>query len=492
MEFVNHTPFPALAFEGIDQHDQAFHVVVMRQTLNWDAQGKLSYADEQSPLCEEDTYFGGFHRSAVRQESDLCQYKPRCDVIVNATAYAPGGKAVRRFDVRLQLQRPDTPVPLPQEPQGLNPFMSPSFEETQAWLKAVDLARGQRIAGQVLIDKTLSVTGERYFQKRSWLLRWFATLSSWATLGIVRPSVWRLTTPRPTQTVALNNELAFGGQCRINAGDKAARRVAKKNRLSTQDQATHPDAAGPSERRALAHDAFAANPIGRGYARHWFVKASGCKRLPAPQIENPRHPIRVGDFTKALKGQYEKGAGSHLVVGLGIRPKGHPERAKLLGTVDERFIKSDAWLPQDFDFSIWNAAWPDQQVDALQGDEVIELTNLCAPDTSGAGRDAQGNTVLKLHLPGDECQLLVRLEGGEMFLHPMRIDTLLIEPEARTCHLVWRTILSKDAQVALRGVEAWVVGKTRREAARAEIERIKALMSGQAPGNRHQESLLNG
>lgn len=444
MEFVNHTPFPALAFEGIDQHDQAFHVVVLRQTLTWDAQGKLTYADEQGPLCEEDRYFGEINRSAVRQESDLCQYKPRCDVIVNATAHAPGGKAVRRFEVRLQVKRPDMPVPLPSEPQGLNPYMPVDFEERRAWQAAVADAKTRRLPGQALIDKTLVVTGERHFVKRVWPFRLFATLTRWGSLGIFRPNTWRLTTPRPVGTVPLNNELAFGGQCRINVGDKAARKVASKYRLTPEAQASHPDVDGPAELRAIAHEAFAANPVGRGYTRHWHTKASGLKRLPAPQIENPRHPIRVSDFNQAMQGKFEKGAGNHLLAGLGIRPKGHPERARLLGTIDDAFIKGDAWLPEDFDFAIWNAAWPDQQVDELQGDEVIELTNLCAPEAAGTQKDAQGNTLLRLKLQSLHPTLVARMESGVIFLHAMRIDTLMIEPESKEITIVWRAVLAKD------------------------------------------------
>ena len=45
------TPFPALAFEGIDQHEQSFHVLALRQTLTWDESGQLDYADEQAPAA---------------------------------------------------------------------------------------------------------------------------------------------------------------------------------------------------------------------------------------------------------------------------------------------------------------------------------------------------------------------------------------------------------------------------------------------------------
>jgi hypothetical protein len=141
MEFRNHTPFPALAFEGIDPRNRPFHVLVLRQTLTWDDDGQLDYADKQSALNVVDAYFGEPNASAVRQESDLCQYKPRCDVIVNATAHAPGGKPRRRFKVGLRVASPDTAIPLPEPPQGLNPLQPARFEERQAWKVACELAR---------------------------------------------------------------------------------------------------------------------------------------------------------------------------------------------------------------------------------------------------------------------------------------------------------------------------------------------------------------
>lgn len=85
MDFLNHTPFPAMAFSGIDQHGQTFDVIVLRQTLSF-ASSRLEYADVQSPLCEIDTPFDTEPDSDFRQESDPAPFKPRCDVIVNATA----------------------------------------------------------------------------------------------------------------------------------------------------------------------------------------------------------------------------------------------------------------------------------------------------------------------------------------------------------------------------------------------------------------------
>lgn len=187
MEFVNHTPFPALAFAGLDQFSQSFQVVALRQTFTWGDTGELEHAEDQAPLCESDDYFGASLQGSVRQESDLCPYKPRCDVIVNATAYPPrrpDGSALGRFDIQLVVSHPGSPAPLPLEPQGLNPLMPASPEQMQAWRREVELARKTLMPGQRLIDKTLTVTGERQFTKRASLLRLVAALVQWARLAL--------------------------------------------------------------------------------------------------------------------------------------------------------------------------------------------------------------------------------------------------------------------------------------------------------------------
>jgi hypothetical protein len=37
MNFINHTPFPALAFYGLSSDSESFHVVVLRQTFTFAA-----------------------------------------------------------------------------------------------------------------------------------------------------------------------------------------------------------------------------------------------------------------------------------------------------------------------------------------------------------------------------------------------------------------------------------------------------------------------
>ena len=430
MDFINHTPFPALAFEGIDQHNQQFHVVVLRQTLTWNQHGKLIYADQQQPLCEADQFLGATNQSVVRQESDLCHYKPRCDVIVNAVAHAPRGRPALRFAVRLVLKR-----------------------------QRLDAA---------LIDKTLSVIGPRRFTQ---------TGDPVGQRGATTHKAWRLSEPEPIQRLALHNQFAFGGECRIDQGEPAAQQLVQRYWLTPEQLDGHPDAQRPSAEQPAAHSVFEANPLGLGFVQNWYIEATGLATFPAPQIENPDMPISVELFADCANGGLSETQAASLVAGFGVRPKAHPERRKLVGTIDEAFINGEAWLPADFDFNIWNAAPPDQQTEFLEGGEMLELTNLCAPDAPGATIDTQGNTLLRLELPSQECFVLVRLQSGGMFTHPMVIDTVIIEPENRRLSLVWRIVLGKDQELPIRKLEARMRSFADRDAERSEVERIKGLLS---------------
>ncbi|MGP5495529.1 hypothetical protein ACTXNC_12715, partial [Psychrobacter celer] len=72
MNFTNDTIYPALAFEGIDQLQQMFHVVVMRQTYTWNEQGLLILSEEQDPLQVQDQLTDPNDlMSGVVEESDL-------------------------------------------------------------------------------------------------------------------------------------------------------------------------------------------------------------------------------------------------------------------------------------------------------------------------------------------------------------------------------------------------------------------------------------
>jgi hypothetical protein len=490
MQFENKTPFPALAYVTVDQDAQAFDVIVLRQTLRWNEAGVLRFADEQAPLTDCNQPFDdgpdAVHRD-LRQESDLCPYKPRCDVLVNATAHAPRGQPSSTWPVRLVLRRPSTPAPLPPKPQGLNPFMAPDPEAMAQWQRDTARAQASSVPGAVLIDKPLRVLGPRAIKGEFAVLRVAGDLLKVASLGLMPSPDWRLTESEATMQVPVRLSHAFGGGALVTldpndpASQKTAARVPKTQQLSPAYKAQLP--ATPGAPSAVAHEALSTNPDGRGFLRAWHWNATRTRELPAPQVEHPKRPLKPSLLQRMAKASAKtldaklQAELSALVAGYGVRPAIHPERSVLAGTADQAFIDSGQALPNDFDFAFWNAAWPDQQVDDLHGDEVIELTNLCAASAPGAVQDAAGNTLLRLQLPRHTVQVLVRLLSGEMFMHRLRIDTLLIEPETQTLSMVWRTLLAQDPEVPVRLVEAFALDAQRTRELQEDIQRYRDLFA---------------
>lgn len=427
MDVINHTAFPAQAFEAVDQYEQEFHVFVLRQTLDFSS-GKLEYAETQTPLCDEEEYFGGDYSGSPRQESDYCAFKPRCDVIVNATAYSPTGKAVPNFPVALIVTRD----------------------------------------GKQLIKKTLLVTGERFFRKRFALVRLIQWCVKWGTLFLVRPNPWKLTSPSPFTSLPLRAEYSYGGQCRVEQDERAATRVPAKHRLTAEQLAAHPDAQGSDKKPPIAHVAFDANAAGIGFTKDWYLKATRCKRVSAPRIEHPNAQITAKQFWRSQKSGIKKPPKLDAA-GLGIRNKLHPNRRSLLGELDDAFLNSSAPLPQGFDFGIWNAAQPDQQTEFLIGGDVIALFNLCPPHTPNMLRNTHGHRMLSLVLPEQECLVKVsrdRLDAST----PLWIDTVLVEPESQTLTLVWRTAISKEDLEDIEWVEFRIRDFSERNRARYSVQ----------------------
>lgn len=261
MNFINNTSFPALAFQATDQLGESTHVVVMRSTFDIRGDGLLELSCEQQPIVVTDEYFGEINSSSVRQESDLAPFKPKCDVIVNATAYAPGGVPSFEFVAGLRIQgRP---------------------EETGD-------------PGLLILEKKLLVKAPRCWEK--------GLLGKWT----LNPSA------TPITSLPLCYEYAFGGECRINFDDPDGNQVKEKDRLTPEQRNQHPD--GP-EGAPLSHSVCENNPLGLGYCETWYLKAKKPKTVPVPQIEDPKNPVAVfgkmyppqgfGIITKAWKQRLE-------------------------------------------------------------------------------------------------------------------------------------------------------------------------------------------
>jgi hypothetical protein len=104
MELLNATGMPAGYTMGMQPDGRELLVVVIKGTFAIPQNGKEpTLAAEQVPLFEADVFTGEQGFSAPLYESDYAPRKPRCDVLLNASAYAPGGKPVRRVRVSLQV-----------------------------------------------------------------------------------------------------------------------------------------------------------------------------------------------------------------------------------------------------------------------------------------------------------------------------------------------------------------------------------------------------
>lgn len=453
LSFDNRSGFAATQFDTLDQYGTPFHVIVAKTgyaLAGCDADGlaRLVALEEPAQLAFEDEYFDDDPALGVRRESDLAPYKPLCDVIVNA----PRGRPLARFDVALRVRRPDRPAPLPERPQGLNQFAQASDAELEVWQGRLVRARTERIAGDAPIDKTLMVTGERDLRKMIALARLPHAGVALATLGGVRLNPWLLTAPEPFLRLPMRYRVAVGGECRIDAGEAAARRVAKK----------HLADAGPT----AAHDACETNPLGRGFARDWYLDATKTGCLPAPRIEYAAAPFAAGNFWAcAGGGELPEPAG------LGFVGRAWLHRRALVGEVKSK----DRWgedevpgLPVEFDFRYWNGAPQDQQC-TLVGDEVFTLINLCPHDSPLARADAQGDTVLRFALPRQALFVLAVDAAARVAVDSCVVDTVLIDLEAGRVELTWRLRLPTDCQLRQ--------ARLMHAAEPAQLERLKAIQN---------------
>jgi hypothetical protein len=104
MNLVNATPLEAGYTLGIQPDGRELLVVVVKGTFKLPAAaGEPSLAETQVPLIETDQFTGEPGFSAPLYEIDFAPKKPRCDVLLNGSAYAPHGRPVERVNVALRV-----------------------------------------------------------------------------------------------------------------------------------------------------------------------------------------------------------------------------------------------------------------------------------------------------------------------------------------------------------------------------------------------------
>jgi len=89
---------------GVKPSGRELLVVGVKGTFDVPKHGEpAQLASKQIPLIEADTFTGEPGFSAPLYEADYAPVKHRCDVLLNGSAYAPGGKPARRVQVGLKL-----------------------------------------------------------------------------------------------------------------------------------------------------------------------------------------------------------------------------------------------------------------------------------------------------------------------------------------------------------------------------------------------------
>lgn len=164
--------------------------------------------------------------------------------------------------------------------------------------------------------------------------------------------------------------------------------------------------------RALGGPLSDQNPVGRGYKTGVLV----------PNLERPEELVRTRD---------DRPVPACLAP---VAPT-WKARASKLGTYDRAWLK-ERWpyLPADFDWSYFNAAPSEQQVQYLQGDERYTLLGVLP-----GGRSLQGR------LPGLKPRVLAQQTeeaGGSFFEVLLRLDTAWFDAEARKLVLLWRGLFA--------------------------------------------------
>jgi hypothetical protein len=105
MELINSTRMLAGYTMGMEPSGRELLVVVIKGTFRIPTEPgtSLRLQEEQVPLVMSDVFYGEPGLSAPKYEVDFAPRKQRCDIILNASAYAPGGRPTPRVEVAARI-----------------------------------------------------------------------------------------------------------------------------------------------------------------------------------------------------------------------------------------------------------------------------------------------------------------------------------------------------------------------------------------------------
>ena len=104
MELINQSSFPTKVFAALDKGGREHLVIVAKATYHFGGGRPSELVQEDGrPIAVTDVFVGQPGLSAPLYEADLVLRKQRCDVIVDATAHAPGGRPVTELPVGVRV-----------------------------------------------------------------------------------------------------------------------------------------------------------------------------------------------------------------------------------------------------------------------------------------------------------------------------------------------------------------------------------------------------
>jgi hypothetical protein len=102
-QILNQTPYQADRAFARDRDGAEHWIVAVRATFRFDTAGNVELAPEQQPVKLAPEFFGEPGKTSLRYDTDVALGKRRTDVIVNGSAYAPGGRPARQVDVSVSV-----------------------------------------------------------------------------------------------------------------------------------------------------------------------------------------------------------------------------------------------------------------------------------------------------------------------------------------------------------------------------------------------------
>lgn len=91
------------AFASRDENKNDFGVLVLQGSFDIVHDEPLKPQQEQADMVFDDEYIGEIAQSTLTQENNIAPFKPKTDIHINATAYAPGGKPKDKWLVSVML-----------------------------------------------------------------------------------------------------------------------------------------------------------------------------------------------------------------------------------------------------------------------------------------------------------------------------------------------------------------------------------------------------